>query len=271
VSLGVQNGRLSNRSGIEPPPRQKPSSVRRDAVPKRGTTRQTVRVLQLAKILQTKERLTAQKLAQLAGASRRTIFRDLSLLSDGGICVSFDRAARAYKPDNEPLSFASFTNEEIDILVLAVEAVAQGFLGLDRDTARSARDKILATLPETMQRRWQAVDEKIHFQSETKSVVKIAPILHAIQFCLVHRKNIELTFNDDAPRAIRTCTPTGLRFVDGSWNLVAESCGTNVTCIIPLNTIADATPSREVLKKVLEPQRFDTQHSIVELVRPHFK
>ena len=54
------------------------------------------RLLQLVRILQCEPPKTENDLMDLLGISRRTIFRDLKLLTEAGVSVTYDRTTGKY-------------------------------------------------------------------------------------------------------------------------------------------------------------------------------
>ena len=99
-------------------------------------------------LLQAGRGYNAEALAQACGVSRRTVFRDLDLLRQSGIPLSFDETQQHYHiPGACLLPPTNFTPEEaLAMLVLCHElgdGVGLPFLG----PARSAAVKLESSLP----------------------------------------------------------------------------------------------------------------------------
>ncbi len=62
------------------------------------------RLLRLIGILRSAEPKTAEELARLLGVSRRTVFRDLDLLSEAGIPYEYNRVTGARSLTSDPLA-----------------------------------------------------------------------------------------------------------------------------------------------------------------------
>lgn len=205
------------------------------------------RVLRVVHALQTKKELNARKLAKLTGASRRTIFRDLNLLSRNGIEFLFDKSTRKYKPGKDQLPFDRFTCEEIDTLMLSLEFAVQGRMVLHGEAALSVKDKLLAIMPEGIQRRWRLLERKIQIRLEAGTDAgEVGPVFQAIQFCLMHRKKTDLRCesNGSAER-FRLISPLCLGYFKNAWQVLVSFGGIADMEVIPLRDIVESIPSSE--------------------------
>lgn len=108
------------------------------------------RVLRLVQLLQSGRNHNATQLAELCGVSRRTIFRYLNTLQEGGIHVQYDEQQQGYSlPSNTYLPPTDFTLDEALALLTLCYELADRDRGVPfQEGARSAALKIASNLPQ---------------------------------------------------------------------------------------------------------------------------
>ena len=107
------------------------------------------RVLKILTCLQSGPGFNARQLADHLKVSRRTVFRDLSIIRDSGVGVFFDSIADAYRlhPGSQPEP-ARLNEEDLTNLVVAsLLSQWQYFPGIT-DSIREATSKLLAGHPD---------------------------------------------------------------------------------------------------------------------------
>lgn len=109
--------------------------------------------------------VTAARLAQEVGVSERTLYRDIDSLRAGGALIDGEAGVGYTLTEDPALPPQMFTQIEIEALVLGLAEVQQAGDAALAQAARAALAKIIATLPERVQRQAQhAVSETYRFQ-----------------------------------------------------------------------------------------------------------
>jgi predicted DNA-binding transcriptional regulator YafY len=113
------------------------------------------RIIRFLSYLQSGSRYNAVQLAREFQVSRRTVFRDIALLRDIGIPVSYDDERDGYYvPAGQRLpQAAGLTDNELTMLVLAAHLSLSQLVPETAITVREAIAKLLGTCPE--QTRWE--------------------------------------------------------------------------------------------------------------------
>lgn len=123
-----------------------------------------VRLVELIGRLQASQGHTARSLAKECGVSRRTIFRDLELLRQAGVPITFDEEHQRYHvPGAVLLPPTNFTPQEALALVTICQELGKSYGIPLYGAARSAAAKIESALPAPLR-------EELH---ETSRAVRI--------------------------------------------------------------------------------------------------
>lgn len=114
------------------------------------------RATRLMRLLQVLRRLpapvTAARLAQETEVSTRTLYRDIEALRAGGALIAGEAGLGYTLTEDPALPPQTFTRDEVEALVLGLATVQQmGDAALTR-AAQDALAKIVATMPERVQR-----------------------------------------------------------------------------------------------------------------------
>ncbi|MEO5614490.1 MAG: YafY family protein, partial [Cypionkella sp.] len=124
--------------------------------------------------------VTAARLAGEAGVSPRTLYRDIEALRAAGALID-GAAGYGYTLTEDPaLPPQMFTRLEVEALVLGLAEVRQMGDPAMAKAAEVAMAKIVATLPERVQRQAvHAVSRSIRFQTRTAPPVHVALLREA--------------------------------------------------------------------------------------------
>jgi len=108
-----------------------------------------LRVLKILHHLQSGRSFTVKELAGCLDVCRRTIFRDLCLLRDAGIRLSFDARRRSYRltPPNDLAVMPELDVDELTTLVTAVHLSMLQRIPSCRELLRQTTNKLLAGSP----------------------------------------------------------------------------------------------------------------------------
>ncbi len=124
------------------------------------------RLLSILMLLQTRGRMTAQALAKELEVSERTIYRDIEALSTAGIPVYADRGpgGGCMLLDNYRTTLTGLTEDEVRALFMVSIPAPLDQLGVS-DELRTARLKLLASLPSARQQAEAAARQRIYLDS----------------------------------------------------------------------------------------------------------
>jgi predicted DNA-binding transcriptional regulator YafY len=108
-----------------------------------------VRVLQILRHLQSGNGFTVEELSLRLDVCRRTVFRDLNLLREAGVQLSFDAARQCYRlaPCKDLLVMPELNADELSTLVTAVHLSLLQSIPPCRDLLRQTTNKLLALSP----------------------------------------------------------------------------------------------------------------------------
>jgi predicted DNA-binding transcriptional regulator YafY len=109
------------------------------------------RCLKMLLLLQSGRSYNAEQLADAFEVSRRTIQRDLALLSRAGVPLVFDEMLRTYKADRSfGLPSPRLTQSDLVLLILAMERHLETASPAARLAGEEAIAKLLAGCPEPL-------------------------------------------------------------------------------------------------------------------------
>jgi len=186
------------------------------------------RLLQLVMILQSRPFPNARQLAELCGVSRRTIYRDLSILETAGLSVVYRSDRQGYQLERECLLQPPQLDEH-EALALLLESefggIPEPFGSLL--PVRLALTKVFHSLPGGLRDRLAGGAELIAEASPAASALpeERREVHLAILNALLHRQRIRLWYREDAGSPLST-TDFGLyklARVQGQWALVGHS------------------------------------------------
>ncbi len=166
--------------------------------------------------------VTAHRLAAAMEVSERTIYRDIDALRLAGARIEGE-AGLGYTMSEDPaLPPQTFTQLEIEALVLGLSEVqARGDMAL-ADAARDALTKITATLPERQQRQiTHAIGLVIRFHEPANPVQDVSLLREASWA----EEALDITYVDRAGlQTVRRIYPLGIVYYDFQVVLLAWCC-----------------------------------------------
>jgi predicted DNA-binding transcriptional regulator YafY len=166
--------------------------------------------------------VTAARLAEETEVSMRTLYRDIETLRAGGALID-GAAGLGYTLTEDPaLPPQMFTRLEVEALVLGLAEVRQAGDPALAAAARTAEGKIVASLPERVQRQAvHAVQETYRFQKRPSA----SPHLAALREASWDEAELAISYRDrsgaDTQRAI---WPLSIVFMDRTLMLLAWCC-----------------------------------------------
>ena len=185
----------------------------------------TERLLRLFRILEAGRPRSADELAEMAGVSRRTVFRDLRLLQQAGFPYRYDRSTRRfYTEHNHALPPLSLDPAEALGLLLAVRQHESSRISPDAGAAVSAALKIESMLPRVLQDYVQPRLEHIDVRPEPASDAgSIADMLSILQSALARTRKVRVRYDSYYEGKQIECIvhPYRLAYIQRGWYLIA--------------------------------------------------
>ncbi len=178
-------------------------------------------------LLQTRDRVTAQEIADQLEVSVRTVYRDMESLSAAGIPVYGDAGHDGgYRLlDGFRAKLNLLTTDEAESLFLSGLPAAASDLGLGA-VVTAANLKVMSALPPELRDRAGRIAERFHLDapgwySETEPTPYLTPVANAVWNEHVVRFNY---IRWATPHLVtRTTEPLGLVLKSGNWYLVGRT------------------------------------------------
>jgi predicted DNA-binding transcriptional regulator YafY len=187
--------------------------------------------------------VTAARLAEETEVSPRTLYRDIETLRAGGALID-GAAGVGYTLTEDPaLPPQMFTRLEVEALVLGLAEVRLAGDPALAKAAEAAQAKIIATLPERVQR------QAIHAVQQTYRFEKRAPapaILPLIREACWDERALDITYQDRAAaQTRRRIWPLSVVFLDRTLMLLAYCTLRQGFRRFRLEAMAQVTPTTE--------------------------
>jgi predicted DNA-binding transcriptional regulator YafY len=185
------------------------------------------RLLRLIHLLHTTKPCSVATLCDELDVSRRTLFRDLNILKDAGLTLSFDKATQSYVPGRHSLlpPLMLDVEEALALMFQSTKALAPGVTPEHQAVLRAAA-KIEAALPPQVVDRCgemlEGVDVRYWPVSDLESIQEV---LGQLQQALADRRKVAVTYDSYFEgREIDTVLHLyRLRFMRRGWYAIAFS------------------------------------------------
>ena len=166
--------------------------------------------------------VTAARLAEETGVSERTLYRDIQSLRAAGALIDGEAGAGYRLTEDPALPPQMFTRLEVEAPVLGLAEVTQSGDALLAKAAAEAQAKIVATLPDRVQRQAiHAVSRSYRFERRTPA----PPHLHTLREAAWEERAVDLTYRDASGReTARRIWPLGTVFLDREVQVLAFCC-----------------------------------------------
>ncbi|MTE14534.1 helix-turn-helix transcriptional regulator [Nocardia aurantiaca] len=185
------------------------------------------RLMSILLLLQTRDRVTAQEIADQLEVSVRTVYRDMESLSAAGIPVygdpGHDGGYRLLDGFRAKLNL--LTTDEAESLFLAGLPSAASDLGLGA-IATAANLKVMSALPPELRDRAGRVAERFHLDAPGwYAEAEPTPFLTAVADAVWNEHSVRFNYIRWAtPHLVtRTTEPLGLVLKSGNWYLVGHT------------------------------------------------
>ncbi|MFZ4621158.1 MAG: helix-turn-helix transcriptional regulator [Bacteroidota bacterium] len=174
--------------------------------------------------IQSHPKITSLQLAKRFDVTKRTIYRDVLALMEANVPVQ-GKAGEGYTIDDEYfLPPVSFTNDEALMLILGADVMGQHFDAQFKKAARSAENKIHASLSKGLKREVAYLKSYITFFTGTTSGKgELSDALQKIRRAIIEKKSVAFRYfkryaetNDPM---VREVDPYALTNFFGNWAL----------------------------------------------------
>ena len=166
--------------------------------------------------------VTAARLAEETGVSERTLYRDIEALRAGGALID-GAAGYGYSLTEDPaLPPQMFTRLEVEALILGLSGVRQTTDPALAAAAQAAQAKIVASLPERVQR--QAMNAVLQVYRANRPPAPVADLSLIREACW-EEWALDLTYADAAGALTeRRILPLSVVFLDQTQMLLGWCC-----------------------------------------------
>jgi proteasome accessory factor B len=184
-------------------------------------------MLRLIGHLQAGRGFTTRVLAERCDVSRRTIFRDLEVLRDAGVPLSFDPAAQTYRiPDTFYLPPTNFTTEEALAVIVLCQELGDGAQLPFYAPAERAAMKLEASLPANLRRHLGRVTPGIRIRLEPRANLDgNGAVYEQLVAAIASRRAVRIKY-DSLTEWTEICTklcPYRLLFSRRAWYVIGRS------------------------------------------------
>lgn len=190
-------------------------------------TKRIERLLKLLQALQEGVPVTVEELARLIDVSRRTVFRDLSLLGEAGIRFNYDRETRRYTAERPALlPPVSLTHAEALSLMMASRYMLDRPFVTDRALGARAALKLESMLPTVLLEFCGRMLKGLEIRPEQASdPTSIAATLTVLQAALAKRSKLAVRYDSyyEGDVIEATLHPYRLAYIHRGWYLIARS------------------------------------------------
>lgn len=166
--------------------------------------------------------VTAARLAQETGVSERTLYRDIQALRAAGALIDGEAGAGYFLTEDPALPPQMFTRLEVEALVLGLAEVTQAGDPALAKAAAQAQAKIIATLPDRVQR------QAVHAVTQTYRFDRRAPLpphMQTLREAAWEERALDLAYRDlNGQVTQRRIWPLGTVFLDREVQCLAFCC-----------------------------------------------
>ncbi|MDP1676988.1 MAG: YafY family protein [Bacteroidota bacterium] len=182
----------------------------------------TDRLFAILLYIQSNPRCRAEDLANRFDITKRTVYRDISALMEADVPV-IGKAGEGYSiEDGYFLPPVSFTKDEALLLILGADAVGQHFDAQYKKAARSAENKIHASLSKDLKKEVAYLKSYISFFSGINSEKgKLNDAMQKIRRAIMEKKSLAFRYykrySDTTEPMVREVDPYAVMNFYGNW------------------------------------------------------
>ena len=190
-------------------------------------TKRISRLLKLLQILQSGEPLTVEEMGERVGVSRRTAFRDLSLLNQAGLRFDYDRDSKRYSASKHSLlPPVTLSHAEALTLMMAIRYVLERPWCVDPAAARAASLKLASMLPPSLvDYCWKMLSGVEVARGQVSDSTAIVDTLSFLQSAVAEKRPVEMRYDSYYEGKVIDDTIHSYRvlFIHRGWYVIARS------------------------------------------------
>ena len=186
------------------------------------------RIISLLERLQSGRRYNSAQLAEFEGVSKRTVFRDISVLKETGVQIFHDDTTQGYwiaSSNSPPRTQLSF-DEILSLLILAEHASKATHSAPYQLEARSAAQKLLLSLSESVRVRLCGIVDRTYVTEEPTRIYRKGDdhYKRALQ-AMDDRHRMRLTYvcQGNGKRESTLVSIYGVICHDNAWHIIGRS------------------------------------------------
>ncbi len=186
------------------------------------------RLLRLIQALQSGRLCNSVQLAEECGVSRRTIFRDISILQEAGIHVLYDEERQGYcMPLRLTIPASQLSLSEAISLLLFCSELSDSTTGIPfQQDARQAAMKILEGLPRSVRETVAEITESMSIRIDSRNqLIGSQSLYEVLLSALIRREQIRVRYHSltEASPLSTLLSPYRLLFSRRSWYVIGRS------------------------------------------------
>ncbi|MCM3718971.1 helix-turn-helix transcriptional regulator [Fictibacillus phosphorivorans] len=186
------------------------------------------RLISILLLLQNNKKMTTKSLAKELEVTERTIHRDMEALSAAGIPVLAERGKHGgwRLVDQYRTKLTGLKDTELKTLFLSPSFQLLSDLGFTKDW-KEARQKLLASLPTTIQSQADDMWNRVHIDTDTwRQSPQELSALSTLQHAIWEERKIKMGYEKaNQQTSERIVEPLGLVAKGRTWYLIASSNG----------------------------------------------
>lgn len=189
-------------------------------------THRVQRVLNLLTLLLSGRAFTVDRLAEQLDVTRRTVFRDLSVLKQAGVPFEYDRSAKRYKLRRDCfLPPISFSVQECLALMFLIQKILQEGVAPDFAAASRAAIKLEGALPAALREHCQMSLAKLNFRMPPISALDgWQDHLDLLREAAVDQRKVQIEYEPpDKPSGGDCLHPYLITFLGRAWYVIGYS------------------------------------------------
>lgn len=169
--------------------------------------------------LQSRNYTSLYQLVDKFEVSERTIYRDLSALTEAGLPLSFEEGRGYFLVDGYNLPPLNFTDDEANSLIIAEQLMRKYADGAVLTTFSNAVEKIRVILNSLQKQKIESLEQNIRVYIPEGE--EGANYLNEMNTAIMAKQVVEIEYtNNNGQTTIRNIEPIGLTFYGNTWHVI---------------------------------------------------
>ncbi|GCF12038.1 helix-turn-helix transcriptional regulator [Dictyobacter arantiisoli] len=217
----------------------------------------TTRVLTVLELLQSRQKMSGQELAERLEVDPRTVRRYITMLQDLGIPVEGTRGRYGYYHLRPGYKLPPLMFNDDEALALTLSLLVGRKLGLDLATpaVEGVLAKIERVLPQSLRERVQAVQDALIIDVMPAHTIPRSEMVLLLSQAILQCQRVHMRYRAYGARETeRDLDPYGLVYREGYWYLVGFCLLRQEPRTFRLDRLLDVAPGEATFKR---PEHFD--------------